>query len=86
MLPRRQRTVLDGLTLGNVPLSHLGSKVTATVRTLDIVGIFCRQDGRQVGGVSTFGNYPLDLASLAEGADERFMLLSPVALPWSFSL
>lgn len=86
MLPWRQRTVLDGLTLGNVPLSHLGSKVTATVRTLNIVGIFRRQDGRQVCGVSTFGNYPLDLSSLAEGADERFMLLSPVALPWSFSL
>lgn len=48
MLPWRQRTVLDGLTLGNVPLSHLGSKVTATVWTLNIVGIFCRQDGRQV--------------------------------------
>lgn len=48
MLPWRRRTVLDGLTLRNVPLSHLGSKLTATVRTLNIVWIFCKQDVRQV--------------------------------------
>lgn len=48
MLPWRWRPVLNGLTLGNVPLSHLGSKVAATVRTLNIIWIFCRQDGRQV--------------------------------------
>ena len=86
MLPWRQRAVLDGLTLRNVPLCHLGSKVAATVRTLNIVWIFCRQDGRQVGGVSTLGNYLLDLSSLTEGTDERFVLLFPVALPRRFSL
>lgn len=86
VLPWRWRTVLDGLTLGNVPLSHFGSKVAATVRTLNIVWIFCRQDGRQVCGVSTFGNYLLDLSSLTEGTDERFMFLSPVALPRRFRL
>lgn len=48
VLSWRRRTVLDGLTLGDVPLCHLGSKVAATVRALNIVWIFYRQDGRQV--------------------------------------
>lgn len=42
VLSWRWWTVSDGLTLGNMSLSYLGSKVTATVRTLDIVWVFCR--------------------------------------------
>lgn len=86
MLPWRWRPVLNGLTLGNVPLRHLGSKVAAAVRTLNIIRIFCRQDGRQVCGVSTFGNYLLDLSGLTERTDEGLVLLSPVALLRRFSL
>lgn len=86
VLSWRRRTVLDGLTLGDVPLCHLGSKVAATVRALNIVWIFYRQDGRQVWGVSTLGNHLLELSSLTEGTDEGFMLLSPVALPRRFGL
>lgn len=46
--PRGWGAVLDGLTLRNVSFSHLGSKVAAAVRTLDIVWVLHRQDGGQV--------------------------------------
>lgn len=48
MPPWRWRTILDGLTLRYVAFSHLGSKVAAAMRTLHVVWVFCRQDGRQV--------------------------------------
>lgn len=86
MLPRRGRAALDGLTLGHMSLSHLGGKAAAAVRTLDVVWVFHRWDGRQVGGVATFGDDLLGLSCLAQGLDETLVLLSPVALPRSFGL
>lgn len=80
VLPWRWGTVPDGLALGDVPLGHLGCKVTAAVGTLDVVRVLHGGNGGQLRGVSPFGDDLLDLPGLAEGADEGLVLLSPVVL------
>lgn len=65
----------------DVPLCHLGSKVAATVRADLSLDFLQAGLGGRSEGVSTFGNHLLELYEPDGGADEGFMLLSPVALP-----